>query len=100
MHELQKGGKKERTQTSTHLNISHLFQPSTPGAQEDHAVSIVDVGSDRGEPVPAVSVHRLTRHQLGAPQGLVYIQAAEVIVDGNRLHGERRARRDGGEDAV
>lgn len=52
-------------------------------------MSVVDIGGDRGQPVPVLSVHRLTRHQLGAPQGLVDIQAAEVIIDGNRLHGER-----------
>lgn len=59
-------------------------------------MSIVDVGGDRGQPVPALSVHRPTRHQLGTPQGLVYIQATEVIIDGDRLHGEREGRRDGG----
>lgn len=52
-------------------------------------MSVVDIGGDRGQPVPVLSVHRLTRHQLGAPQGLVDIQAAEVIINGNRLHGER-----------
>lgn len=57
-------------------------------------MSVVDIGGDRGQPVPVLSVHRLTRHQLGAPQGLVDIQAAEVIIDGNRLHGEREGWRD------
>lgn len=63
-------------------------------------MSIVDVGGDRGQPVPALSVHRPTRHQLGTPQGLVYIQATEVIIDGNRLRGEREGWTDGswGED--
>lgn len=74
---------------------SHLLQPSTLGPQENHTVATVDVGGDRGQPVPALSVHRPTRHQLGTPQGLVYIQAAEVIIDGNRLHGEREGWRDG-----
>jgi len=68
---------------------SYLLQSSTPGAQEDHTVSIVDIGSDRGQPVPALSEHCLTRHQLGTPQGLVYIQSTEVIINGNRLWGER-----------
>lgn len=70
-------------------DCAHLLQPSTPGAQEDHAVSVVNIGGDRGQPVPALSVHRPTRHQLGSPQGLVYIQAAEVVIDGNWLHGGR-----------
>ncbi|TNN51524.1 hypothetical protein EYF80_038265 [Liparis tanakae] len=53
------------------------------------------VGGDGGQPVPALGVHRLTRHQLGTPQGLVYVQAAEVVVDGNRLREKRgRGRRD------
>lgn len=51
---------------------------------------IVDVGSDRGQPVPLLREQRPTRHQLGAPQGLVYIQATEVIVYGDRLQGERQ----------
>lgn len=77
-------------------DCSHLLQPSAPGAQEDHTVSIVNVGGDRGQPVPALSEHRLTRHQLGTPQGLVYIQAAEVVIDGNGLRGERTGWRDEG----
>lgn len=51
---------------------------------------VVDVGSDRGQPVPGLSEHCPTRHQLGPPQGLVYIQATEVIIDGNRLWAERQ----------
>lgn len=68
--------------------VPHLFQPPSPGAQEDHTLSIVHVGGDRGQPLPALSEHRLTRDQLGTPQGLVYIQAAEVVIDGNRLRGQ------------
>lgn len=66
---------------------SHLLQPSTPGPQEDHAVSVVDVGGDGGQPVPALGEQRLARHQLGPPQGLVDVQAAEVIIDGDGLRG-------------
>lgn len=77
---------------------SYLLQSSTLGPQEDHTVSIVDIGDDRGQPVPALSVHRPTRHQLGTPQGLVYIKAAEVIINRNRLHGEREGWRNGGGD--
>lgn len=35
----------------------HLLQPSTSGAQEDHAVTVVDVGGDGGQPVPVLSEH-------------------------------------------
>ena len=51
-------------------------------------MSVVDVRGDRGQPVPALSEHCATRHQLRTPQGLVYIQATEVIIDGNGLRGE------------
>lgn len=74
-----------------HLSVyccSDLLQPSIPGAQKDHTVSVVDIRGDGGQSVPALSEHHPTRHQLGTPQRLVYIQAAEVIIDGNRLHGE------------
>lgn len=67
--------------------VPHLFQPPSPSAQEHYALSIVHVGGDRGQPLSTLSEHRLTRNQLGTPQGLVYIQAAEVVIDGNRLCG-------------
>lgn len=70
-------------------NSSHLLQPSISGAEEDHVVSVVDVGGDRGQPVPALGEHRPTRHQLGPPQRLVDIQATEVVIDGHRLQGDR-----------
>lgn len=73
-----------------HVGDGYLFYTSTSGSQEDHTVPVVDVGSDRGQSVPALGEHCPTRHQLGPPQGLVYIQATEVIIDGNRLWAERQ----------
>lgn len=76
---------------SKHLltyGCSYLFQASAPCAQKYHIVSTVDIGSDGGQPVPSLSEHSLTRHQLRATQGLVDIQATEVIINGNRLQGD------------
>lgn len=63
----------------------YLLELSALGAQEDHTVAVVDVGGDRGQSVPALGEHSLTRHQLGPPQRLVYVQATEMVIDGNRL---------------
>ena len=63
----------------------YLLQLTTACAQEDHTVAVVDVRGDGGQSVPGLRVHGLTRHQLGAPQGLVDIQATEVVIDGDRL---------------
>lgn len=67
---------------------AHLLQSATPGADKGHAVAIIDVGDDRGQPVPGLNIHRQASYQLGAPKGLVDIQPTEVIIDRHRLQSE------------
>lgn len=67
------------------ITHAYLLQSATPGAEEGHAVAVIDVRDDRGQPVPGLSVHSQARYQLGAPQGLVDVQPTEVIIDRHRL---------------
>ena len=69
--------------------FSYLLQHAAPGAQEDHAVAVVDVGGDGGQPVSGLGVQGLAGDQLGATQGLVDVQPTEVVIDGNRLLREK-----------
>lgn len=86
----------EPNQTSVDIQTD-LLQTSALGAHEGHAVAVVDVGGDGGHAVAALRVERVSRHQLGAAQGLVDVQTTEGVIDGHRLqtHGDKESRRGG-----
>lgn len=66
---------------------TYLFQLATLGPHKHHTVVIVDIGSDRSNPIPAGSVKSHSLYWNGASQWLVNVQTTEVIIYWDWLEG-------------